>query len=123
MGAALVAEAALVTEEVEEAEEAEEALVVDEEALAVEVEVEVEEVVASGDEEVEVAEVSKVDMGGGAGSRRMLGGETWGPPFPTAALSYRWRLPVWGQPGSRWWPGRQERKPVREECDGGTTSA
>lgn len=35
----------------------------------------------------------------------------------------RWGLPVWGQPGSRWWPGRQERKPVREECDGGAASS
>ena len=120
----MVAEAALVTEAVEEVEEeAEEALAVDEEALAVEVEVEAEGVVASGDEEVAVAEVSEVDMGVGAGSRRMKGGKMWGPPSPTAALSYRWGLPVWGQPGSRWWPGRQERKPVREECDGGAASA
>lgn len=59
-----MAEAALVTEEVEEEdEEDEEASAVDEEALAVGVEVEVEEVVASGDEEVEVAEVSMVDVG------------------------------------------------------------
>lgn len=118
-----MAEAALVTEAVEEeGEEDEEASVVDEEVLVVEVAVEVEEVVASGDEEVEVAEVSEGDMGVGAGSRRTQGGRVWGTPCPTAALSHRWRLPVWGRPGARWWPGRQERKPVGEECDGGAAS-
>lgn len=60
----MVAEAALVTEAVEEVEEeAEEALAVDEEALAVEVEVEAEGVVASGDEEVAVAEVGASSLG------------------------------------------------------------
>lgn len=64
MGAALVAEAALVTEVVEEeAEEGEEVLAVDEEALAVEVEVKVEEAVASEDEEVEVDEVEASSLG------------------------------------------------------------
>lgn len=59
-----MAEVALVTEAVEEVEEeAEEALAVDEEALAVEVEVEAEGVVASGDEEVDVAKVEASNLG------------------------------------------------------------
>ena len=124
MGVALVAEEALVvTEAVEEDEADEGALAEDEEAL-VEAVVEV-EVEASGDEEVEeeVDEVSEVDVGRWSRLLEGAGRGEKGPPSPPAAFSCRWRLPVWGRPGSRWWPGRQERKPVREECDGGTTSA
>lgn len=76
MGAALVAEAASVTEAVEEEDEAdEEALAGDEEAL-VEVEVEVEaEAEASGDEEVE-EEVDEVEASSlGAAGVEVVAGE------------------------------------------------
>lgn len=71
----------------------------------------------AADEEAEGEVVSEAggDQGGSAAAR--------GPRGRPLAASWpcRWRVPVWRQPGS--WSGREERKPVREECAGGTSSA
>lgn len=112
-----MAEEALVTVvDVVEAEEALAGAGVVVEALGAVAEEEEDEVVSDGG-----------DGGAGNAVRRLCLGlgfreeEITGSPSLTAPLPCRRRVPVWRQPGS--WSGRQERKPVGEECDGRTPSA